>query len=184
MHPVPFKPLTYPPCKPTRLILILSPPVSLEPTRPVHRHARPLHPARPALGRPSRAPEEARRHERAQARERQGRQQGRLGGRGGQAHGRHREGQGDHLGAAQSESVHPRVVRNPTLSLVFYCWFVLMGWMMDSLWHELRVVLHNRESTLLTQIVQSFASEEREYADAVAANWASLVQGVEGMPFE
>jgi sorting nexin-8 len=55
---------------------------------------------------------------------------------------------------------------------------------MDSLWHELRVVLHNRESTLLTQIVQSFASEERDYADAVAANWASLVQGVEGMPFE
>jgi hypothetical protein len=76
------------------------------------------------------------------------------------------------------------VVRNLTLSLVFICWFVLMGWMMDSLWHELRVVLHNRESTLLTQIVQSFASEERDYADAVAANWASLVQGVEGMPFE
>jgi sorting nexin-8 len=58
-----------------------------------------------------------------------------------------------------------------------------MGWM-DSMWHELRVVLHNRENTLLTQLVQSFASEERDYADAVAANWASLVQGVENMPFE
>ncbi|KAH9995130.1 hypothetical protein BJV77DRAFT_992702 [Russula vinacea] len=44
------------------------------------------------------------------------------------------------------------------------------------MWHELRVVLHNRENTLLTQL--------REYADAVAANWASLVQGVENMPFE
>jgi sorting nexin-8 len=54
----------------------------------------------------------------------------------------------------------------------------------DSLWHELRVVLHNRESALLTQLVQSFAHEERDYADAVAANWASLVQGVENMPFE
>ena len=55
---------------------------------------------------------------------------------------------------------------------------------MDSLWHELRVVLHNRENTLLTQLVQSFASEEQDYAEAVAANWVSLVQGVEGMPFE
>ena len=54
----------------------------------------------------------------------------------------------------------------------------------DSMWHELRVVLHNRENTLLTQLVQSFAREERDYADAVAANWASLVQGVENMPFE
>jgi len=52
------------------------------------------------------------------------------------------------------------------------------------LWHELRVVLHNRENALLTQLVQSFAREERDYADAVAANWASLVQGVENMPFE
>jgi len=52
------------------------------------------------------------------------------------------------------------------------------------MWHELRVVLHNRENTLLTQVVQSFAREERDYADAVAANWASLIQGVESMPFE
>ncbi|KAI9440745.1 hypothetical protein H4582DRAFT_2110825 [Lactarius indigo] len=46
------------------------------------------------------------------------------------------------------------------------------------------VVLHNRESTLLTQLVQSFAREEQEFADAVAANWASLSQAVEVMPFE
>lgn len=53
-----------------------------------------------------------------------------------------------------------------------------------SLWHELRVVLHNRETTLLTQVVQAFAREEQEYADAVAANWGSLVEAVENMPFE
>ena len=55
---------------------------------------------------------------------------------------------------------------------------------MDSMWHELRVVLHNRENSLLTQLVQEFAREERDYAENVAANWASLVQGVESMPFE
>ncbi len=55
---------------------------------------------------------------------------------------------------------------------------------MDSMWHELRVVLHNRENTLLTQLVQAFACEERDYAEAVSANWASLVQGVGSMPFE
>ena len=53
-----------------------------------------------------------------------------------------------------------------------------------SMWHELRVVLHNRETTLLTQVVQSFAREEQDYADAVAANWASLAQAVESMPLE
>ncbi|KAI9510052.1 hypothetical protein F5148DRAFT_977311 [Russula earlei] len=52
------------------------------------------------------------------------------------------------------------------------------------MWHELRVVLHNRENALLTQLVQSFAREERDFADAVAANWAALIQGVEGMPSE
>ncbi|KAH9167386.1 hypothetical protein EDB89DRAFT_1997996 [Lactarius sanguifluus] len=46
------------------------------------------------------------------------------------------------------------------------------------MWHELRVVLHNRENTLLTP------SRAQEFADAVAANWASLAQAVEGMPFE
>ncbi|KAI0272764.1 hypothetical protein BC834DRAFT_966732 [Gloeopeniophorella convolvens] len=52
------------------------------------------------------------------------------------------------------------------------------------MWHELRVVLHNRENTLLTQLVQAFAREERDFAEAVTANWAALVQGVENMPFE
>jgi len=52
------------------------------------------------------------------------------------------------------------------------------------MYHELRVVLHNRENALLTQVVQSFAREERDYAQTVAANWASLAQAVESMPFE
>ncbi|KAF8159437.1 hypothetical protein B0H34DRAFT_673811 [Crassisporium funariophilum] len=52
------------------------------------------------------------------------------------------------------------------------------------MWHELRVVLHNRENALLTQAVQAFAHEEHEYAENVANNWMSLTEGVESMPFE
>jgi sorting nexin-8 len=52
------------------------------------------------------------------------------------------------------------------------------------MWHELRVVLHNRENALLTQLVQSFAREERDYAQSVVGNWESLMQAVESMPFE
>jgi len=52
------------------------------------------------------------------------------------------------------------------------------------IWHELRVILHNRENALLTQAVQSFAHEEHEYAENVANNWMSLSEGVENMPYE
>lgn len=52
------------------------------------------------------------------------------------------------------------------------------------MWHELRVVLHNRENTLLTQAVQAFAREEHDFSEASVGNWASLVDAVEGMPFE
>ncbi|KAH9888980.1 hypothetical protein C8Q73DRAFT_654734 [Cubamyces lactineus] len=52
------------------------------------------------------------------------------------------------------------------------------------MWHELRVVLHNRENTLLTQAVQSFAREEHDFSEAAVANWASLMDAVEGMPLE
>jgi sorting nexin-8 len=45
-----------------------------------------------------------------------------------------------------------------------------MDWVwVISPWHELHVVLHNRENTLLTQLVQSFAHEEQDYMEAVAA---------------
>ncbi|CAL1715044.1 unnamed protein product [Somion occarium] len=53
-----------------------------------------------------------------------------------------------------------------------------------SMWHELRVVLHNRENTLLTQAVKTFAREESSFSESVAANWTSLVDAVESMPFE
>lgn len=52
------------------------------------------------------------------------------------------------------------------------------------MWHELRVMLHNRENTLLTQTVQKFAREEQAFAESVVNNWGSLVEAVEGMPFE
>ncbi|TCD71838.1 Sorting nexin mvp1 [Steccherinum ochraceum] len=53
-----------------------------------------------------------------------------------------------------------------------------------SMWHELRVVLHNRENTLVTQAVKSFAQAESVFAENATANWSSLLDGVEGMPFE
>lgn len=53
-----------------------------------------------------------------------------------------------------------------------------------SMWHELRVVLHNRENTLITQAVRSFAQEESAYAEASANIWNSLAEAVENMPYE
>lgn len=52
------------------------------------------------------------------------------------------------------------------------------------MWHELRVVLHNRENTLISQAVQAFARDEHEYSENVANNWESLVEAVEEMPYE
>jgi sorting nexin-8 len=52
------------------------------------------------------------------------------------------------------------------------------------MWHELRVVLHNREHTLLVLAVQAFARDERIFAQAVTNNWDSLEAAVEGMPVD
>jgi sorting nexin-8 len=52
------------------------------------------------------------------------------------------------------------------------------------MWHELRVVMHNREHTLLTLAVQAFAHEAQDYAENVVNNWVSLVDAVESMPVE
>lgn len=52
------------------------------------------------------------------------------------------------------------------------------------MWHELRVVLHNRENALLTEAVKNFAREEHAYAEHVANNWESLTEAVEDMPYE
>jgi len=52
------------------------------------------------------------------------------------------------------------------------------------MWHELRVVLHNQENALLTQAVQVFAREEREYVQRTLSNWTSLGEALVDMPFE
>ncbi|KZT09942.1 uncharacterized protein LAESUDRAFT_722098 [Laetiporus sulphureus 93-53] len=52
------------------------------------------------------------------------------------------------------------------------------------MWHELRVVLHNRENALLTQMLQTLAREELDFSESVVTNWTSLVEAVEDMPFE
>jgi sorting nexin-8 len=52
------------------------------------------------------------------------------------------------------------------------------------MWHELRVVLHNRENVLLSKLVQDLAREEQGFADSVLANWISLSNDVEEMPYE
>lgn len=54
----------------------------------------------------------------------------------------------------------------------------------SSLWNELRIILHNRENTLVTQAVKVFAREEQEYAESVLRNWVSLGEVVENMPYE
>lgn len=54
----------------------------------------------------------------------------------------------------------------------------------SSMWHELRVVLHNREHTLLALAIQAFARDERIFAQAVANNWESLEAAVEDMPVD
>jgi len=52
------------------------------------------------------------------------------------------------------------------------------------LWQELRVVLHNRENALLTQTIQAFSREEVSFSQRFSANWVSLSEGVENMPYE
>ncbi|KAJ7155390.1 hypothetical protein C8R43DRAFT_999603 [Mycena crocata] len=52
------------------------------------------------------------------------------------------------------------------------------------LWHELRVVLHNRENTLVSHLVQTFTREEQDFTENVANTWASLSETVSDMPHE
>ncbi|KAG2075710.1 MVP1 domain-containing protein [Suillus decipiens] len=53
-----------------------------------------------------------------------------------------------------------------------------------SMWHELRVVLHNKENALLSKLVQDLAHDEQTFASSVLANWVSLGNAVEEMPYE
>ncbi|EIW79358.1 hypothetical protein CONPUDRAFT_127418 [Coniophora puteana RWD-64-598 SS2] len=52
------------------------------------------------------------------------------------------------------------------------------------MWHELRVVLHNRENALLSQAAQQFARDEQSFVENVLSNWTSLQDAVENMPYE
>ncbi|KAH9840265.1 uncharacterized protein C8Q71DRAFT_484009 [Rhodofomes roseus] len=52
------------------------------------------------------------------------------------------------------------------------------------MWHELRVVLHNRENTLISQAVQAFAREELDFSESAVANWAAMMDEVANMPYE
>ena len=84
--------------------------------------------------------------------------------------------------AAIAAALNPRVF--------IRAWYVPMFILSDvvltssSMWHELRVVLHNRENTLVTQAVKSFAQAESVFSENASANWTSLLEGVEVMPFE
>ena len=53
-----------------------------------------------------------------------------------------------------------------------------------SMWHELRVVLHNRENTLLVQTLQNFGRDEREFAEVALATWNAFAEEVESMPLD
>jgi sorting nexin-8 len=52
------------------------------------------------------------------------------------------------------------------------------------MWHELRVVLHNRQNTLVTQALRAFAGEERMFSELVAGNWSALDNALDDMPYE
>ena len=56
------------------------------------------------------------------------------------------------------------------------------GW--PSIWHELRVVLYNRENTLVTQALQEFTRDEREFSKLVASSWTTLADELEAIPLE
>lgn len=58
---------------------------------------------------------------------------------------------------------------------------VFIRWCM---WHEFRVVLRNRENTLLTLLVQTWTVEERDYSEAVQGIWGALVESGQNMPLE
>lgn len=52
------------------------------------------------------------------------------------------------------------------------------------MWYELRVILHNRENTLLSVAIQALAREESEFSGRVHATWSALAEEVERMPYE
>ncbi|ELU36145.1 hypothetical protein AG1IA_09825 [Rhizoctonia solani AG-1 IA] len=51
----------------------------------------------------------------------------------------------------------------------------------NSMWHELRVVLHNRENALLSLAIQQFVREESEFSGRVHSTWTALSDEVESI---
>ena len=45
-------------------------------------------------------------------------------------------------------------------------------------------MLHNRENTLLTQVVRDFARDENAFAEVSLGNWSNLAEAVDSMPYE
>ncbi|PVF93930.1 hypothetical protein CPB86DRAFT_789597 [Serendipita vermifera] len=52
------------------------------------------------------------------------------------------------------------------------------------LWHEFRVVFHNRELALVTQAIQDWTAQERDYTERSLGVWNTLVDTVQTMPYE
>ncbi len=52
------------------------------------------------------------------------------------------------------------------------------------MWHEIRVVMHNRENAMLTQAIQILVREEAAYAGTTTEVWGLLARMVEPMPME
>ena len=80
------------------------------------------------------------------------------------------------------EGVHSPLVRFPSIYLfgVFLTDIILR----ISLWHEFRVVFHNREHALLSLAVQTWAAQERDSCEASLETWNALVESVQAMPYE
>jgi hypothetical protein len=78
------------------------------------------------------------------------------------------------------ESVHSSLVCFPSIHL-FWVIFLLT---FISLWHEFRVVFHNREHALLSLAVQTWATQERDSCEASLGTWNALVESVQAMPYE
>lgn len=52
------------------------------------------------------------------------------------------------------------------------------------MWYELRVILHNRENTLVTRAIQTLIAQERDFVQTVLRNWETLADDIDAMPFE
>jgi hypothetical protein len=80
------------------------------------------------------------------------------------------------------EGIHSSLVCFPSIHL--FCISRLTLFLRISLWHEFRVVFHNREHALLSLAVQTWATQERDSCEASLGTWNALVESVEAMPYE